>query len=172
MKKDIQACAGRKSGAATGQIATFLVGDLYCGIDVMRVQEVLRFQPITRVPLASSVIEGLINLRGQIVTAIDLRRKLGLAPVAAGHCPMNIVVRSQDGPVSLLVDEIGDVLIVDPQCWEKVPATLTREHAELLEGVYKLDSRLLLLINTERILSEASSTLAEACDLSVRADEN
>src|SRR5579871_6291481 len=94
---------------ASGQFATFFVADLFFGVDVLRVQEVLCFQQMTRVPQASGVVEGLINLRGQIVTAIDMRRRLGLPPRRDGQTPMNMVVRTEGGAVSLLVDEIGDV---------------------------------------------------------------
>src|SRR5579863_1463675 len=81
------------------QFSTFFVADLFFGVDVLRVQEVLRFQEMTRVPQAPGVIEGLINLRGQIVTAIDMRRRLGLAPRAEGQTPMNMLVRTEDGAV-------------------------------------------------------------------------
>src|SRR5580698_9899881 len=93
----------------SAQFSTLFVADLFFGVDVLRVQEVLRFQEMTRVPQAPGVIEGLINLRGQIVTAIDMRRRLGLPLRGEGHAPMNMVVRTEDGAVSLLVDEIGDV---------------------------------------------------------------
>jgi purine-binding chemotaxis protein CheW len=172
MTNDHQTHFDKELSGAAGQFATFRVGDLYFGIEVMRVQEVLRFQPITRVPLATSVIEGLINLRGQIVTAIDLRRRLGLAKSETGNCPMNIVVRSQDGPVSLLVDEIGDVLNVDPQSWEKAPPTLTKEQAEMVEGVFKLEGHLLLLLNTERVLGESGGAQATSDDELARRKEN
>ena len=88
----------------SGQFSTFFVADLFFGVDVLRVQEVLRFQQMTRVPQAPEVIEGLINLRGQIVTAIDMRRRLRLPPRGGDQTPMNIVVRTEDGAVSLLVD--------------------------------------------------------------------
>src|SRR5437763_10143678 len=101
-----------EAAQASGQFSTFFVADLFFGVDVLRVQEVLRFQPMTRVPQAPEVIEGLINLRGQIVTAIDMRRRLRLPPRGAEHAPMNMVVRTEGGAVSLLVDEIGDVLDV------------------------------------------------------------
>ena len=90
------------------QLATFVVGRFLFGIDVLNVQEVLRFQRMTRVPLAPPVIVGLINLRGQIVPALDMRRRLFLEPRALDERPMNLVVRTEDGAVSLLVDEIGD----------------------------------------------------------------
>src|SRR5208337_5246018 len=101
--------ANSKSEVAetSGQFSTFFVADLFFGVDVLRVQEVLRFQQMTHVPKALEVIEGLINLRGQIVTAIDMRKRLGLPPRAGDKSPMNMVVRTADGAVSLLVDEIG-----------------------------------------------------------------
>src|ERR1700759_4249148 len=95
---------------ASGQYSTFFVADLFFGVNVMHVQEVLRYQPMTPVPRSPQTVEGLINLRGQIVTAIDMRKRLGLPERASDKTPMNMVVRTTDGAVSLLVDEIGDVL--------------------------------------------------------------
>src|ERR1035441_256489 len=92
----------------SGQFSTFYVADLFFGVDVLRVQEVLRFQQMTHVPKAPDVIEGVINLRGQIVPAIDLRRRLKWPPRAGNQMPTNMGVRTDDGAVSLLVDEIGD----------------------------------------------------------------
>ncbi|MEZ5352675.1 MAG: chemotaxis protein CheW [Bryobacteraceae bacterium] len=134
------------------QYSTFFVDNLYFGIDVTEVQEVLRTQEMTRVALAPDVIEGLINLRGQIVTAIDMRRRLKLPARPGEATPMNMVVRSDDGAVSLLVDEIGDVLSVGPDTYEAPPENLPAEHRALIEAVYKLDSRLLLVLNRDRVL--------------------
>ncbi|MGC8795200.1 MAG: chemotaxis protein CheW [Bryobacteraceae bacterium] len=136
------------SGA--GQYATFFVDGLFFGIEVLQVQEVLRYQEMTRVPLAPDVVEGLINLRGQIVTAIDMRRRLNLRPRPEGMLPMSMVVRTADGAVSLLVDEIGDVLEVDPESFERPPENLEGAARELIRGVYKLKDRLLLVLDTER----------------------
>jgi purine-binding chemotaxis protein CheW len=134
----------------SGQFATFFVADLFFGVDVLRVQELLRFQQMTRVPQAPEVIEGLINLRGQIVTAIDMRRRLRLPPRAGDQTPMNMVVRTDDGAVSLLVDEIGDVLDVDETTWERPPANLDPAARDLIRGIYKLKDRLLLVLDAER----------------------
>jgi purine-binding chemotaxis protein CheW len=134
----------------SGQFATFHVADLFFGVDVLRVQEVLRFQQMTRVPQAPDVIEGLINLRGQIVTAVDMRRRLRLPPRAGDQTPMNMVVRSEDGAVSLLVDEIGDVLDVDDATYERPPDNLEPAARDVIRGVYKLAGRLLLILDTER----------------------
>lgn len=134
------------------QYSTFYIGDLFFGIEVLKVQEVLRYLEMTCVPLAPGVIEGLINLRGQIVTAVDMRRRLGLPKRADGETPMNMVVRSDDGAVSLLVDEIGDVVDVAADTYEPAPDNMRKEHRELIEGVYKLEGRLLLVLNAERVL--------------------
>jgi purine-binding chemotaxis protein CheW len=133
------------------RFATFYVGDLFFGVDVLHVQEVLRSQPMTAVPQAPYVIEGLINLRGQIVPAIDMRRRLSLPVRAVGQPEsMNIVVRTADGAVSLLVDEIGDVLDMDSSTYERPPDNLAGAAKELIRGVYKLKDRLLLLLDEER----------------------
>jgi len=132
------------------QFCTFLVDGLYFGIEVLQVQEVIRFQEMTRVPLSNPAIKGLINLRGQIVTAIDLRRKLELPDRPEGSLPMNVVVRTGDGAVSLLVDEIGDVVNVEPETFERPPETLSGIARDLISGVYKLKERLLLVMDTEK----------------------
>ena len=139
---------------ASGQFSTFYVADLFFGVDVLRVQEVLRFQQMTHVPKAPEVIEGLINLRGQIVTAIDLRRRLRLPPRAGNQMPTNVVVRTDDGAVSLLVDEIGDVLDMDSATYERPPENLDPA-ARGICGVYKLKDRLLLALDTERTVDLA-----------------
>jgi purine-binding chemotaxis protein CheW len=132
------------------QYCTFYLNELYFGIEVTRVQEVIRYQEMTRVPLASPVVGGLINLRGQIVTAIDMRRRMSLPARPADQLPMNVVVQSDEGVVSLLVDEIGDVVDVDEGAFEHAPVTLAAGIKELIRGVYKLKQQLLLLLDTER----------------------
>jgi len=132
------------------QLATFSVEDLLFGVDVLDVREVLLYQQMTRVPLASSVIEGLINLRGQIVTALDLRRCLGMRDRQADTLPMNVVVNCRSEAVSLLVDDIGDVLDVRHDSFEPPPATLPGRVRQVLSGVYKLDRKLLLVLDIER----------------------
>ena len=107
------------------QFCTFYVAGHYFGLDVLRVQEIIRWQEITRVPLAPEAVRGLINLRGQIVTALDLRLRLGLGRCPADRRPFNVVVRSDDGAISLLVDEIGDVLELPESSFERPPETLT-----------------------------------------------
>ncbi len=132
------------------QFCTFLLDGLFFGVEVHKVQEVIRYQEMTRVPLASQVIRGLINLRGQIVTAIDLRRRLELRERPQGVQPMNVVVRTDDGPTSLLVDSIGDVLEVSDEAFERPPETLRGIARELICGAYKLRDRLLLVLDVDR----------------------
>jgi purine-binding chemotaxis protein CheW len=134
------------------QFCTFYLQGLFFGIEVEKVQEVIRYQEMTEVPLAANVIAGLINLRGQIVTAIDLRMRLGLPNRAAGEVPVNVVVRADGGAVSLLVDEIGDVVEVDEKMFEAAPSTLKGQSRELLNGVFKLKDKLLLALDTEKAL--------------------
>jgi purine-binding chemotaxis protein CheW len=134
------------------QFATFSVADHLFGIEVTDVQEVIRHQQMTPVPLAPPEISGLINLRGQIVTAIDLRRRLGLAPRPDCSLPMNVVVRDDDASVSLLVDEIGDVLELADDDFERPPDTLDEAARALISGAYKLQRRLLLVLDTQRLL--------------------
>ncbi len=132
------------------QFCSFRLAHLTFGIEVDRVQEVLRSQALTPVPLAHDVVRGLINLRGQIVTAIDLRRRLNLPEREPGEEPMNIVVRTSGGELSLLVDAIGDVVDVDEGTFEGPPETLDGVARELITGTYKLDDRLLLVLDTDR----------------------
>lgn len=138
--------------AGTAQYCTFYLDTHYVGVEVEKVQEVIRYLDRTRVPLAPAVVRGLINLRGQIVLALDLRRQLGL-PDRADDRPMNVVVRSADGAVSLLVDEIGDVMTVPVAAFERPPDTLTGPARDLIRGAFKLDGRLLLVLDADKALS-------------------
>lgn len=129
---------------------SFLLDTLTFGVTAVDVQEIIRYQPMTRVPLADAVVSGLINLRGQIVTAIDLRRCLGLPP-RGGADPTNVVVHTPDGVLSLLVDRIGDVIEVPDGAIHPPPDTMAREVKGLIRGAYQLPDRLLLVLNTSRL---------------------
>jgi len=130
--------------------ATFLVAGHYLGVDVLEMQEVLSAQRLTPVPLAPEVVEGLINLRGQIVPALDLRRVLKLAPSEPGQDRFSVVARSPHGLVSLQVDEIGDVMDLDAAGFQPPPDNVDPAIGGLLRGVYKLKDRLLLVLDTAR----------------------
>lgn len=138
------------------QFSTFFVSNFFYGVEVEKVQEVIRYQEMTRVPLAPSVVSGLINLRGHIVTALDLRTRLDLDPRPEGQLPMNVVIRHEEGAVSLLVDEIGDVLEVDEESFEEPPDTLNGRARDLVKGVYILPDRLLHVLNTDRAICTTS----------------
>ncbi len=135
------------------QFCTFYLDRSLYGVEVNKVQEVLRDQEMTPVPLAPDVVRGLINLRGQIVTAIDLRRRIGRPAREGGGRSMNVVLRTEEGAVSLLVDEIGDVVEVEDSILERPPENLRGVSRELISRVAKLDRELLILLDTERVLA-------------------
>lgn len=133
------------------QYATFYLEDHFLGVEVGTVQEVFKAKPMTAVPLAPQTISGLINLRGHIIMTIDLRKRLGFQTRPPEEKPMSIVVRTSDGLVNMLVDRIGDVIYVLPELFEAPPTTLDPQISETLEGVYKLEDKLLLALVTEKI---------------------
>ncbi|MFO0869725.1 MAG: chemotaxis protein CheW [Pirellulales bacterium] len=144
------------------QFCTFYLGEHCYGLDVLKVQEIVRQQVLTRVPLAHPVVRGLINLRGQIVTAIDLRRRLDLPDRAVDAESVNVVIQTDDGAVSLLVDEIGDVLEVNEEQFEPPPETLQGSLREVTRGAYKLPDRLLVILDPELIVSVADKRPANS----------
>lgn len=115
-------------------------------------QEVIRHQEMTAVPLAPAVVRGLINLRGSIVSCIDLRARFGMEPAPDGALPSNVVTQTAGGLVSLQVDRIGDVVEVTDQTLEMPPETLQSEARKLIESVYKLNQGLLRTLDVERVL--------------------
>lgn len=135
---------------AARQLCTFHLGDLLFGVDIRNVREVVQRQEMTRVPLAHDAIAGLINLRGEIVTVIDLRRRLGMPDRRPDQRPMNVVVRGGESVTSLLVDAIGDVVPTSDDLFEKPPHTLQGEARSLVLGAHKLPGRLLLELDTDQ----------------------
>ena len=135
------------------QLSTFQVGRYLFGVDVSLVREIVRLRVFTPVPMAPAEIAGLINLRGEVLTAIDLRARLGLPPSDGRRDPVNVVVRVDDEPVSLLVDEIGGVLDVSQLPFEVTPATVDAKVRDLLLGSYTLPDCLLLALNTTKVLA-------------------
>jgi len=137
---------------ATQQFVTFKLDGLLFGIEVGRIQEVLSYQEMTPVPLAPPDVLGLINLRGQIVAAVDLRRRLGLSERAPGQRPVNVVVRDDNDVISLLVDEMGEVVEVGEESFELPPETMDRDSRVLIRGVHKLGRRLMHVLDAERVI--------------------
>ena len=132
---------------------TFYLDKYYFGIEVEQVQEIIKFQEITPVALAPKVVKGLINLRGQIVTAIDLRCLLELPDRDEKDDPMNIVVRTPLGAFSLLADRIGDVLELTDSSFESPPENLSGMARELIQRAYKLEGTLLLTMAIDKLVS-------------------
>ncbi|MBZ5736159.1 chemotaxis protein CheW [Nocardioides sp. TRM66260-LWL] len=146
--------------AGIRQYCTFWVDGLFFGLDVEWVQEVLRYQQMTVVPCAPESVLGLINLRGQIVTALDLRCRLGLPPRADGVLPMNVIVRSRGEVVSLLVDDIGEVIDTDARDLQPTPANLPTTVQDAVLGVMPLAGAILLVLDADRAVDV--STLADS----------
>ena len=144
------------------QLVTFTVDGRFLGVDVTRVREVLRSQELTRVPLAPPQIAGLINLRGEIVTAFDLRVALGRAQRDQDDRPMNVVVATEHGPVSMLVDDVSDVLDLDEGSIERPPSTLRGSARDLIVGAYKLDGRLLLELDLDAVIANTGPSGIDA----------
>jgi purine-binding chemotaxis protein CheW len=135
------------------RLVTFTLGRRWYGIDVSVVQEVLRGLPRTRIPLAPRALAGLINLRGQVLTAVDLRAQLGLPPREDGTEPMLVVTHVDGEPVALLVDSIGAVVDVEPEQFEPPPDTLVGPTRELILGAYKLTDHLLLSLDVDKAVA-------------------
>jgi len=144
------------------QFCTFYIGRQMFGIEVQVVQEIIRFQEITRVPLAPALVHGLINLRGQIVTAIDLGTLLSLSSGSDERPRMNVIVRGEESSFSLLVDRIGDVLELDESMCEMPPITLKGGVSDVIDRAYKLERELLLSIDVTRLLRRISQAALDS----------
>ncbi len=133
------------------QLSTFFISDRWYGIDVIRVQEIVKPMDITTIPLAPNYVRGLINLRGQIATAIGLRELLGLQEESA--CELfNVVCKLEGYLLSLQVDRIGDVIEVCEEQFEQTPTTVPMHTRQFLSGIYKFNDRLLSVIDIDRIM--------------------
>ena len=133
------------------QYCTFELGPLLLGVEARHVQEVLRAQPVTPVPLAPDFVRGLMNLRGQIALVIDLRKRLDAQEDPSASRPINVLLHTKGGLVSIQTDRIGDVLTAESESIDSVPDTLQGRAREVLVGALRLPERLLLLLDPERI---------------------
>jgi purine-binding chemotaxis protein CheW len=136
------------------RLATFTIEGASFGVDVARVREVVRPQDVTPIPLAPPYVAGLINLRGEIVTALDLRVRLGVG--GRNGSSMNMIMTTEHGPVSLLVDEAGHVLEVDETTFEPAPTTLRSPARDLILGTYPLDDGLLMELDVVRAIDDTT----------------
>lgn len=134
------------------QLATFYLGKELFGVNTLHVQEILTYQEITTVPRAPEYVRGLINLRGQIVTVIDLRRRLGFEKLEEEKTSMNLIVNSDEGLMSLLVDEIGNVLDIQTERLLPPPGTIRGVAVHYIQEVCQLEEDLLIVLDLDSIL--------------------
>ncbi len=139
------------------QFCTFRLDHHYFAVDVRDVQEVFQLQEITPVPRSDPAVRGLINLRGQIITAIDLRSRLGLSPMEGDKPPTCIVIRTRAESVCVLVDKIGDVLSPPADSFEESPENLEGVVRDVIHGVCKLDDEILLILKTELVVEKTAA---------------
>lgn len=138
----------------TVELATFYVGDSLCGMDILKVQEINKLLEMTEVPLAPDYVKGILNLRGQIVTVIDLGSKLELADTNTDGDTRNIIVNSNGEYIGLLVDRIGDVERTEEENIEPPPANIGGIQGRYFEGVFKKENSLIGILNVEEILKD------------------
>ena len=143
---------------ASRQFATFEVAGQLFGVEVHTVQEVLSYNEYTPVPLAPPAVGGLFNLRGQVIAAVDLRVQLGLVRQAMQGPVMNVILRGDSEPVSLLVDRIGEVVDLDDEAFEGPPDTLSGPTRELVTGTFKMDGRLMLALDVNQAVDTYRAT--------------
>ncbi|MBN8875139.1 MAG: chemotaxis protein CheW [Rhodospirillales bacterium] len=132
---------------------TLTVADQLCGVPVLGVRDILGEQSITRIPLAPPEIAGSLNLRGRIVTAIDLRRRLHLPPPPANQKRMSVVAEQSGELYALLVDQVSEVMSLPASAFERNPPTLEPAWAEFSTGIYRLEDRLLVVLNVAKLLA-------------------
>lgn len=139
-------------------LVTLTVADQLCGVPVLAVRDILGEQPITRIPLAPPEIAGSLNLRGRIVTAIDLRRRLGLPAAPAGQKRMSVVADQGGELYALLVDQVSEVMSLRASTFERNPPTLERRWAAFSTGIHRLEGRLLVVLDVDKLLALTAET--------------
>ena len=148
------------SDQALTEYVTVMIGDQLFGLPISRVQDVFMPQRLTRVPLARPEIAGVLNLRGRIVTAIDMRRRLGLPKRDDGRKPMAVGIEFKGESYGLLIDTVGEVLKLDDNMRESNPVNLDVRLARVSAGVHRLDGQLLVVLDVDRVLDMSSEALA------------
>lgn len=136
------------------EFSTFYVGGALCGINILNIQEINKHFEITQVPQASDYIEGILNLRGRIVTIIDLGKKLGLDPVNKDKDNRNIIVNSDDEHIGLLIDAISDVVLANEDDIEPAPSNIGGVKGKYFQGVLKTEKQLIGILDIDEVLKE------------------
>ncbi|MDM8537963.1 chemotaxis protein CheW [Desulfobacterales bacterium HSG17] len=136
------------------EFATFFVGGALCGINILNIQEINKHFDITQVPQSSDYIKGILNLRGRIVTIIDLGKKLGLEPVNQTVDNRNLIVNSEDEHIGLLVDSISDVAIANQEDIEPAPSNIGGVKGKYFKGVLKTEKQLIGILDIDEVLKE------------------
>jgi purine-binding chemotaxis protein CheW len=134
------------------ELSTFFVGDALCGMDILKIQEINKLIEMTSVPQAPSYVLGILNLRGQIITSIDLSKKLGLGETDLSHDPRNIIVNSKGEHIGLLVNKISDVVQANTDKFEPPPSNMGGIQGEFFTGVYKTKDKLIGILDVEKVL--------------------
>lgn len=135
------------------ELATFYIDNALCGMDILKIQEINKLSQMTTAPKAPDYVLGILNLRGQIVTIIDLGKKLGLGKTKMDNDPRNIIVNSSGGHIGLLVSRISDVVSVDIERIESAPANMSGIQGEYFTGVYKTSNNLIGILDVDKVLS-------------------
>jgi purine-binding chemotaxis protein CheW len=141
------------------ELATFYIGDALCGMDILKIQEINKLMEMTKVPQAPDYMIGILNLRGQIVTIIDLGQKLGLGTAEISNESRNIIVNAPGENVGLLVSRISDVIMADPDKIEPAPANMTGIQGGFFIGVYKTENKLIGILDVKEVLRIESDNL-------------
>ncbi len=142
------------SPSKTVELATFYVGDALCGMDILKIQEINKLMEMTKVPQAPDYVMGILNLRGQIVTVIDLRKKLGLSSTELTNKRRNIIVNSRGEYIGLMASRISDVVHADTQKVEPPPANIGGVQGRFFTGVFKTENSLIGILDVEEVLKE------------------
>ena len=142
------------------EYVTAMIGGQLFGLPIVRVQDVFIPERLTRVPLAPPEIAGVLNLRGRIVTLIDLRRRFGLGQREDGNSSMAIGVESRAESYGLLIDSVGEVLKLDDAAREPNPINMDQRLARVSAGIYRLDGQLLIVVDVDRVLDIGANAIA------------
>jgi len=152
--------ANQGSESAITEYVTTMIGGQLFGLPISRVQDVFMPERLTRVPLASRDVAGVLNLRGRIVTAIDMRARLGLPKEETDRPPMAVGVELRGESYGLLIDSIGEVLKLPDEGREVNPVNLDPRMATMSAGVHRLDGQLMVVLDVDRVLEIAPDKLA------------